>query len=98
MKSILHDWSDDESLRILRTIRARAASTARLLLVERIVGPPNEDLPGKLSDIHMMVMPGGHERTLEEWRALLAAGGWELGATRPLVSGWELLESTVASG
>jgi hypothetical protein len=93
MKSILHDWSDDDSLRILRTIRARAASSARLLLVERIIGGPNEDLPGKLSDLHMMVIPGGLERTLEEWRELLATGGWELRTTRPLVGGWQLIES-----
>jgi hypothetical protein len=93
MKSILHDWDDDECRRILRTIRARATSTARLLLVERVLGGANDDLQGKLSDLHMLVMPGGVERTLAEWRGLLAAAGWELGATRPLVAGWELIEA-----
>ena len=96
MKSILHDWDDEESTRILRTIRSRAAATANLLLVERVLGGPNEDLPGKLSDLHMLVMPGGAERTLEEWRGLLHDGGWELRGTRPLVAGLQLIEAAGA--
>jgi hypothetical protein len=96
MKSILHDWDDQECTRIIGTIRARAKPTARLLVVERVVGGPNEDLSGKMSDIHMLVMPGGLERTLEEWRALLAAGGWALERTTPLAAGWELIESVPA--
>jgi hypothetical protein len=97
MKSILHDWSDEDSLRILRTIRPRATPAARLLVVERVVGGPNEDLQGKLSDLHMLVMPGGLERTLDEWRDLLARGGWELRRTEPLVGGWEMLEAAPAA-
>jgi hypothetical protein len=96
MKSILHDWDDDECVRILRTIRTRAEPSSRLLVVERVLGGPNDDLEGKLSDIHMLVMPGGLERTLEEWRALLAAGGWTLERTQPLAAGWELIEAAPA--
>jgi len=96
MKSILHDWGDDDCVRILRTIAARATPTTRLLVVERVLGGPNQDLPGKLSDIHMLVMPGGLERTLEEWRDLLRAGGWELARTAPLAGGWELIETAPA--
>jgi hypothetical protein len=94
MKSILHDWGDTDSVAILQTIRAAAAPESRLLLVERVLGGPNEDLEGKLSDLHMLVMPGGQERTLDEWRRLLAAGGWELQATKPLPAGFKLIEST----
>ena len=96
MKSILHDWDDEECVRIVRTIRKRATPTGRLLVVERVLGGPNEDLQGKLSDLHMFVMPGGLERTLEEWRALLAAGGWSLERTQPLAAGWDLLEAAPA--
>jgi hypothetical protein len=96
MKSILHDWDDEECVRIVRTIRARAAPGGRLLVVERVLGDPNEDLQGKLSDLHMLVMPGGLERTLDEWRGLLAAGGWELLRTQPLAAGWDLLEAAPA--
>ena len=96
MKSILHDWDDDECTRIVRTIRGRATPTGRLLVVERVLGGPNEDLQGKLSDLHMLVMPGGQERTLDEWRDLLAAGGWSLQRTQSLAAGWDLLEAAPA--
>ncbi len=98
MKSILHDWADPESVAILRTMAAAASPTSRLLLVERVLGGPNDDLEGKLSDLHMLVMPGGMERTLEEWRALLAAGGWELEGTKPLPAGFKLIESNRSAG
>jgi hypothetical protein len=94
VKAILHDWSDTDSIRILRSIRTAAAPTARLLVLERVLGGPNDDLDGKLMDLHMLVMPGGLERTLEEWRDLFAAGGWDLADTRPVVGGWQLIEGT----
>jgi hypothetical protein len=96
MKSILHDWPDPESIAILGAIRTAARPLARVLLVERVLGGPNEDLEGKLSDLHMLVMPGGQERTLDEWRALLAAGGWELQRTKPLPAGFKVIEATRA--
>lgn len=92
MKAILHDWSDADSIRILRTIRSAATSTSRLLIVERVLGGANDDLDGKLMDLHMLVMPGGLERTLEAWRDLFVAGGWTLAGTRPIVGGWQLIE------
>jgi hypothetical protein len=97
MKAILHDWSDADSIRILRTIRAAAAPSASLLIVERVLGGPNDDLDGKLMDLHMLVMPGGLERTVDEWRDLFAAGGWMLAGTRPLVGGWQLIEGALAT-
>jgi hypothetical protein len=97
MKAILHDWSDADSVRILRTIRSAAGPTVRLLIVERVLGGPNDDLDGKLMDLHMLVMPGGLERTLEEWRDLFAAAGWTLEGTRPLVGGWQLIEGLPAA-
>ena len=96
MKSIIHDWADEESIAILRTILSAAPATARLLLVERILGGPNEDLAGKLSDLHMLVMPGGQERTQDEWRDLLHRAGWSLVGARPLVGIWHLIEAVPA--
>ncbi|MGH2837348.1 MAG: methyltransferase, partial [Thermoleophilaceae bacterium] len=94
MKAILHDWPNTDAMRILRTIRASASPTTRLLIVERVLGGPNDDLDGKLMDLHMLVMPGGLERTLDEWRDLLAGGGWTLTGSRPIVGGWQLIEGS----
>jgi hypothetical protein len=97
MKAILHDWPDAESIRILQSIRA-ASSSATLLVIERVLGGPNEDLEGKLMDLHMLVMPGGLERTYEEWRELFQAGGWRLEDAKPLLAGWQVIRSVPAGG
>jgi hypothetical protein len=80
---ILHDWPDEDAVRILDRVRAAMAPDARVLLLESVVGPPNEDEWVKFLDLMMLVSAGGRERTEDEWRALLAAAGLELvGATR----------------
>lgn len=97
LKAILHDWEDPESIAILRNIRAAMPPSGTLLVVERVVGPPNEDLEGRLSDLHMLVMPGGRERTRDEWTRLLAQGGFRLDDVRPLRMAWQLIVATPAA-
>jgi hypothetical protein len=96
MKAILHDWEDAEATAILRAIRAVIPASGTLLVVERVIGGPNEDLEGKLSDLHMLVMPGGRERTEAEWRTLLGAGGFLLDDIRRIPGTWQLLVSRPA--
>lgn len=80
---ILHDWPDEDAVRILRRIREAMTPDARLLLIEAAVGPPNEDPMVKFLDLMMLISAGGRERTEDEWRALFAAADLELvGVTR----------------
>ena len=97
LKAILHDWEDVESLAILRNIRAVIPDTGTLLVIERVVGPRNEDLEGRLSDLHMLVMPGGRERTRDEWTTLLAGAGFRLDDVRPLRGPWSLIVAPPAA-
>lgn len=78
MAQILHDWDDEQSLTILRNCRRAMTQDGRLLLLEQVM--PDGDAPSyaKLLDLMMLVLLGGKERTESEWRALLAAGGFEL--------------------
>jgi hypothetical protein len=78
MKFILHDWDDAGCIRILQSCRRAMQSDAKLFVIERLVGPPNEDLAVKLSDLNMLLVPGGQERTREEFAALFRAGGFHL--------------------
>ncbi|HXG76249.1 MAG TPA: methyltransferase [Gaiellaceae bacterium] len=93
LKSILHDWEDEESIAILRNVR-RAGGV--LLVVERVVGPPNEGPEAKLSDLNMLVAPGGRERTEAEYAALFEAGGFRLVGVTPTESGADVLEGAPA--
>ncbi|WP_027572163.1 methyltransferase [Bradyrhizobium sp. WSM1743] len=78
MRAVIHDWSDDEAIAILKVCRRATQDTARLLLIERLVGRPNEAPAIKFSDLNMLVSPGGRERTREEFSDLLARSGFEL--------------------
>lgn len=84
VKSVLHDWSDDECVDILETIHENAPTDGRLFVVEPLMPPPGQtdatDSTGHHatipSDINMMVGAGGRERTLSDFQALLDRSGW----------------------
>jgi hypothetical protein len=80
MKHIIHDWDDDRSLTILRNIHRELAGVpnGRVLLLESVVLPGNVTDFGKLIDMEMLLIPGGRERTAEEFAALFARAGFEL--------------------
>jgi hypothetical protein len=84
LQHILHDWDDAASLDILRTIRRAAPDGARLLVIERLLGPPNQAADAKFSDLNMLVaLGGGRERTVEEFVEIFAGGGFRLVSTYP---------------
>jgi hypothetical protein len=91
LKAIIHDWDDEQSTTILRACR-RAVHGGSLLVVERIIGDPNEDPATKFGDLNMLVAPGGQERTVEEFGALFAAAGFELAGVTETSSGLAVLE------
>jgi len=73
---VLHDWPDEMAQRILANIAAAGGSGARLLLIDFVL--PTGDAPhvAKLSDLNMLAMTGGKERTETEWWDLLATAGF----------------------
>lgn len=77
MKFILHDWNDAECGTILGRCREAMGGKATLLVIEHVIQPDEPSL-GKLLDIEMLVVPGGRERTEDEYRALFAASGLRL--------------------
>jgi len=78
MKYIIHDWDDEKCVRILGNCRAVMDPKGRVLVVDHVIPPGNARSWGKLLDINMMVVPGGQERTREQFRALFARAGLRL--------------------
>jgi hypothetical protein len=80
LRACLHDWNDEDCVRILRAVRTAVGDRrdARLLVIEAVLAAGNEWDIGKLVDIEMMVNVGGRERTEDQWRALLARGGFRI--------------------
>lgn len=94
LKNIIHDWSDEQGLRILRNVREAIDPDGRLLLVEFVVPEGNGPHPAKLIDLEMLVMVGGRERTEKEHREFLARAGFRLDKVVETVSPLCVLEST----
>lgn len=81
MKLILHDWNDDECVRILQNQLEAATPGGRVFIVEHVIPDPETPHFAKLFDVHMMCWGTGRERTQEEYAALLAKAGWKYVAT-----------------
>lgn len=77
MKMILHDWSDDECVKILSNIYDASPKKGTVLIAEHLV--PRPDIPhfSKIFDIHMMCVATGRERTIDEYAQLLKSAGWK---------------------
>jgi hypothetical protein len=93
LKAVLHDWDDDDALRILARCRAAIPDHGALLVVERELGAPNENADAKFSDLNMLISLGGRERTRDEFADLLARGGFALQDTTPSAIGLSILEA-----
>jgi O-methyltransferase domain len=75
--TILHDWDDESATKILRTIRAAAPEHARLVILDAVVPDGNEPFGPKWLDLLMLTLFAGRERDEDQWRELLADGGFE---------------------
>jgi hypothetical protein len=94
MKHIIHDWDDQRATRILRNIRTAMGNTrGRVILLESVLPQGNAPDFGKIIDLEMLAMPGGRERTAEEFEALFAEAGFNLTRIVPTGSPLSVIEA-----
>ena len=78
LKSILHDWHDDRCVEILRTCAAVLNPGGVVLVIETVLDQPGHELSAAFSDLNMLVLPGGRERTEQQYTDLFTAAGLHL--------------------
>ena len=71
MSRVLHDWPDEKAKLILANCRDAIDDDGTLLIREAIIPEGDTTSVGKQTDITMLFMLGGAERTEDEWRRLL---------------------------
>ncbi|KAM7275995.1 hypothetical protein ACFE04_017861 [Oxalis oulophora] len=79
MKTILHDWSDEDCVKILKNCQKAIPKEGKLIIVEIILQPEVNSPLGDISfiqDLCMIAHTMGKERTEVEWKDLLAKGGF----------------------
>jgi O-methyltransferase domain/Dimerisation domain len=97
LSHVIHDWTEDECLTILRNCRAALKPVSRLLIIEMVLPPGNTPHPGKMLDLAMLLMPGGEERTADEYAALLNKAGFEMTRVVPTASPVSVVEAVPSS-
>ncbi|KUM72339.1 methyltransferase [Streptomyces curacoi] len=85
MKSILHDWTDDQAVTILRHCREVLPPDGRVLIVEPVLPESaTADEVTCLSDLNMLVNVGGRERTREDFEEVCRRAGLTVTSVTPL--------------
>jgi hypothetical protein len=82
MKNVLHGYEDVAAIGILRNCRSVLPGEGRLLVIEvvlpDVVDHADLELEHRLmSDLNMLAVTRGKERTGMEWKALLRSSGFE---------------------
>ena len=93
LSHIIHDWDEARCVGILNHCRTSKAVGGKVLIVEMVVPPPNVPHPAKMLDIVMLAVPGGQERTEDEYRELLAKAGLRLTRVLPTASPVSVIEA-----
>nr|DAD41961.1 TPA_asm: hypothetical protein HUJ06_016284 [Nelumbo nucifera] len=81
MKWILHDWNDEDCLKILRNCWKALPKSGKVIIVESILPmAPEASYRSNIAFTHDLVMlthcPGGKERTQKEFEALAIDSGF----------------------
>jgi len=97
LANVLHDWDDRRCVQILQACRRAMGTGGRVLIVERLIpDDPGQALPVLLSDLNMLLLTGGQERTNAEYGTLLAAAGLRPGRIQPVAAPYGIIEGLAA--
>lgn len=93
MKSVIHDWDDEQARAILKNCRKAVPPDGVLLLVEYCLGEEAKPSFADSVDVVMLVLTGGKERTEGEFRELLTDSGFQLNRVLPTPAGISIIEA-----
>ena len=93
-RHIIHDWNDEQCVQILSHCLQVIPANGKLLLVEAVVPTGNEPSLAKDFDMTMLTLPGGIERTAEEYKTLLEQAGFQLNSITSTPSIVSVIEGT----
>ena len=97
LANVLHDWDDHRAIQILRNCRRSMTGGGTVLIIERLIPEDGGDpVPTLLSDINMLVLTGGQERTNAQYRELLRAAGLTPGKVQPVAFPYGVIEGLTA--
>lgn len=90
---VLHDWDDENAVKILEQARAALLPDGRLFVIERLL--PEDGYDGGLCDMHLLMVTGGKDRTRAQYHQLLITAGFEPYRTLDLPTLPSIIEAVV---
>jgi trans-aconitate methyltransferase len=89
LKHVLHGYTDDKAVALLRHCRDLVPPNGSLLVIEFVLpdvvsGPSPELVSRFMSDLNMLAVTSGRERSEREWRQLLEDAGFTLTRNVPV--------------
>jgi len=90
--NILHDWDDEICIRILKNIKNSMNADSKLWIIEYVIEPGPGFSVAKLLDIEVLVMSGGRERSIDEYKTLIGAAGLVMSRIFPTKNGPAMME------
>ena len=94
LKQIIHDWSDEECVTLLRNCHRALKPAGKLLLVEMVIPADNSPSMAQAMDMNMLALLTGKERTELEYRDLLAGAGFRMERAIPTHSPFSIIEAS----
>lgn len=81
---VLHDWDDENAVRILAQARAALPKGGRLIIIEMLLS--EKSVSGALCDLHLLMATGGRERSQDAFERLLVQAGFRLVEVRQVTA------------
>ncbi|MBP2702969.1 methyltransferase [Microbispora sp. RL4-1S] len=92
LMNVLHNWSDDQVVAVLRRGAEALGPDGRLLVIETIVGGDGDQRSLARLDIMMLLFCGGKERSRAQYDELAARAGLTVTASHPTSFGLAILD------
>jgi len=83
LRHIIHDWADEDAIRILENCRKAMCLGGKVLIIELLLKDPNESCFTPFMDLTMLTLLWGRERKVSEYSGILKAAGLRLLRTIP---------------
>lgn len=93
LKNILHNWTDDECVRILENCRRAMKPGGKVLIMEMVIPAGNDEHFSKTLDMIMMALLPGQERTVAEYERLLDRAGLRVTKMIPTATTISMIEA-----
>ncbi|CAN1230720.1 Trans-resveratrol di-O-methyltransferase [Linum perenne] len=99
LKWIMHDWSDENCVRILKNCRKAITNnekSGKVMIIEMVLGHQKWDEKSVITqlnfDIEMMTLQSGKERNEEEWQKIFKESGFSNYHINPILGIRALIE------